>query len=199
MTDADRILPPPRGRLRVGVGAAIVLVLAGLGIAVAVAAFGSHGSAREVPAAPSASALPEPSAVVYVHVLGAVARPGLYVLAEGDRGIDAVAAAGGFSQEADQTQLNLARQLVDGEQLVVPVLGSAPVPAAAGGADGGRVNLNTADVAALDTLPRVGPAMAQRILDWREANGRFTVIEDLLSVTGIGQKTFDGLKDLVTV
>ncbi len=198
MTD-DRIVAPPHSRLRVGVGAAIILVLAGLGIAVAVAALGSPGSAREVPAATSASGIDEGGAELYVHVLGAVAKPGLYVLADGDRGIDAVAAAGGFSPDADQTQLNLARPLIDGEQVVVPVIGAAPAPGAAPGATNGKVNLNSADAAALDTLPRVGPAMAQRILDWRQANGRFSVVEDLMSVTGIGQKTFDGLKDLVTV
>ena len=63
----------------------------------------------------------------------------------------------------------------------------------------GKVNINTADAAALETLPRVGPAMAERILAWRDENGRFSAIEDLMSVTGIGEKTFDGLKDLVTV
>ena len=62
-----------------------------------------------------------------------------------------------------------------------------------------KVNINTADASALETLPRVGPAMAARIIDWREVNGRFAAIEDLMSVTGIGQKTFDGLKELVTV
>lgn len=195
----DRILAPPRSRLRVGVGAAIILVLVGLGIAVAVAALGSPGSAREVPAATSASAISEGGAQVYVHVLGAVARPGLYVLAEGDRGIDAVAAAGGFTADADQAQLNLARPLVDGEQVIVPVIGAAPPPGVVSGTTNGKVNINSADAAALDTLPRVGPAMAQRILDWRETNGRFSAIEDLMSVTGIGQKTFDGLKDLVTL
>jgi len=195
--ETDRILTPPRSRLRVGAGAAIVLVLAGLGVAVAVAAFGSHGSAREV-AAPSASAAPDRTAPLYVHVLGAVARPGLYLLAEGDRAVDAIAAAGGFTAEADQGQLNLARPLVDGEQVVVPVIGAAPAPAAAG-TTAGKVNLNTAGVDELDTLPRIGPAVAQRIIDWREANGRFGTVDDLMNVTGIGQKTFDGLKDLVTV
>ena len=65
-------------------------------------------------------------------------------------------------------------------------------------AGSGKINLNLADAATLDTLPRIGPAMAQRIIDWREANGRFTSVDDLLAVTGIGQKTLDGLRDLVT-
>jgi competence protein ComEA len=133
---------------------------------------------------------------IYVHILGEVAAPGLYELREGDRAVDAVAAAGGFTTDADQAQLNLARFLVDGEQIVVPAVGDSPAPT---GESGGKVNLNSADVTQLQALPRIGPAMAQRIVDWREANGRFASVEDLLSVTGIGAKTFAALKDLVTV
>lgn len=192
----DAVPDPGRARLRARVGAVVVLVLVGLGCAVLVAALGDHGSAAEVErAAPTAG--PVTSGTIYVHILGAVERPGLYELRQGARAVDAVAAAGGFLDTADQAQLNLARFVVDGEQIVVPEIGAAiAVP---GAASDGKVNLNTADAAALETLPRVGPALAERIIDWREANGRFTAVEDLLSVTGIGDKTFDGLKDLVTV
>lgn len=145
-------------------------------------------------------------ATLYVHVLGAVNRPGLYSFHEGDRAIDAVAAAGGYTGEADRRVLNLARYLSDGEQIIVPTQGETASGALlnAGGSggsglNGGKVNLNTADAAALETLPRVGPALAARILAWREENGRFTSIEDLMSVSGIGDKTFAGLEDLVTV
>lgn len=143
-------------------------------------------------------------ALLYVHVSGAVVAPGLYVLDESARVVDAVAAAGGFAPGADEGAVNLARTLSDGEQLHVPAVGetaSAPGAAQTGGAPAGdgRVNLNTADLAALDTLPRIGPAMAQRILDWREANGRFTAVEDLLAVPGIGDKMLESLRDLVTV
>jgi competence protein ComEA len=137
-------------------------------------------------------------AQIFVHILGAVEQPGLYQLREGDRAVDAVAAAGGFTDAADQAQLNLARFLVDGEQIYVPALGETPATAP-GTTAGGKVNINTADEPTLETLPRVGPAMAQRIIDWRTANGNFTTIDDLKSVTGIGDKTFEGLKDLVTV
>jgi competence protein ComEA len=199
---------PRSTRLRAGVGAAIVLVLLGLTIAILVTALGSHGATQAVPkprpsnaSVPVASASPSGSAV-YVHVLGAVARPGLYLLGDGDRAVDAIAAAGGFGPTADQSRVNLARPLVDGEQLLVLAIGEAPAPLAQpGGATvpGGKVNLNTADRAALETLPRVGPAMSQRIIDWRTHNGRFTSVEDLMSVTGVGEKTFEELKDLVTV
>lgn len=182
--------------MRARVGAVVVLVLVGLGCAVLVAALGDHGSAAEVTRA-EPSAAPVAAGAIYVHILGAVERPGLYELREGARAVDAVAAAGGFTDTADQAQLNLARFLVDGEQIVVPEVGA--VAAVPGTASDGRVNLNTADAAALETLPRVGPALAARIIAWRDANGRFSAIEDLMSVSGIGTKTFDGLKDLVTV
>lgn len=139
-----------------------------------------------------------PAGVLYVHVSGAVARPGLFVLAADARVVDAIAAAGGFAEGAARDAVNLARPLGDGEQIEVPVIG-APDSAAAAPATDGRVNLNTADAGALDTLPRIGPAMAQRIIEWRDDNGRFTSIEDLLAVPGIGDKMLESLRDLVTV
>lgn len=186
----------------------MVLLLVALACAVLVAALGDHGTAANVVRTPPTSAAGEPGAAasgsggtILVHILGAVERPGLYELAEGDRAIDAVAAAGGFLDTADQRQLNLARFVVDGEQIAVPAIGEIPdaVPGVPGSAAGGKVNINTADEAALDTLPRVGPAMAARIIAYRETNGRFTTIEDLMNVTGVGDKTFEGLRDLVTV
>ena len=207
LRSVDRVAAAPdprRARVRVGVGAVVVLVLVALGCAVLVSAWGDHGSALDVARSTgAASAAPGEGAAssgaqFFVHILGAVERPGLYGVREGDRVIDAVAAAGGFTDSADQTQVNLARFLVDGEQLYVPTVGETPA-SAPGVTAQGKVNINTADASALETLPRVGPAMAARIIDWREANGRFAAIEDLMSVTGIGQKTFDGLKDLVTV
>jgi competence protein ComEA len=175
-------------------GAVVVLLLVALGVAVLISALTAPTGGVH-PASASATPLARFGAI-YVHILGEVTAPGLYELREGDRAVDAVAAAGGFTDDADEAQLNLARFLVDGEQIVVPAVGAAP---ASGMTGSGKVNLNTADSTQLETLPRIGPAMAQRIIDWRETNGRFSSVEDLLSVTGIGAKTFEGLKDLVTV
>jgi competence protein ComEA len=196
-------------RARVGLGAGVVLVLVGLGAAVLVSAFGPHGTTQAASAPPSAAptGTSAPKAgragpTIYVHVLGAIAKPGLYLLTEGDRAVDAIGAAGGFTVTADQSGVNLARPLIDGEQIWVPNVGDAPAvpPASARGPTAGaKVNLNAADESTLETLPRVGPAMAKRIIDWRTKNGRFTAVEDLMSVTGVGQKTFDQLKDLVTL
>jgi competence protein ComEA len=181
---------------RVKAGGVAVLVLVGLGCAVLVSALGNHGSSTPVPP-PATSSASRSGSSIYVHILGAVAHPGLYELRDGDRAIDAVAAAGGFLETADQSQLNLARFVADGEQISVPAIGEAPATAP-GTTASGLVNINTADAATLDTLPRLGPAMAERIIQWRESNGPFTAVEDLLNVTGIGEKTFEGLRDLVT-
>ncbi|MHB1172732.1 MAG: ComEA family DNA-binding protein [Lacisediminihabitans sp.] len=215
MTSPDQLVPPRRNRLRAGLGAALVLLLLGLGIAVLVTALGPHGVTRSIVAEPSTTAThgapglsstgrsgggQRSGAMIFVHVLGSVPKPGLFELRDGDRVVDAIAAAGGFADDADQTQVNLARFVADGEQLYVSAVGEVVTTApGSAGAVGGKVNLNTADLAELETLPRVGPAMAQRIIDWRKKNGRFTAVEDLMSVSGIGDKTFDQLRELVTV
>ncbi len=152
----------------------------------------------------STGAPPPSPPAMYVHVSGAVRAPGLYVLRGSARVVDAIAAAGGFADGADSSGVNLARPVSDGEQLHVAAQGESP-PTGAGttgsgaGTPDGRVNLNTADAAQLDTLPRIGAAMAERIIQWRDANGRFTSVEDLLAVPGIGDKMLESLRDLVTI
>ena len=200
-------------RVRITVGAAVTLFIAAVAVA-ALLSFGAGGGGEQplidgsgVESGPSGA--PEPvtvgAAPLLVHVLGAVAKPGLVELAAGARVVDAVAAAGGFTADADPAGVNLARPVVDGEQLVVLAIGQVPPPGQApgpsGGATGGDglVHLNTADVAALDTLPRIGPALAQRIIDWRDANGPFTSIDQLLEVTGIGDAVFAGLAERVAL
>jgi len=189
-----------RGRRRLGLGAAIVVVLAALAVTVGIGILRSAGAPVEAVAITHSEGTDAAApASLYVHVSGAVAAPGLYVLREKARVVDAIAAAGGFATDAERGAVNLARPLSDGEQLVVPVVGAAPIESAGGVAADGRVNLNTADAAALDTLPRIGPAMAERIIAWRDDNGGFTSVEDLLAVPGIGDKMLESLRDQVTV
>ena len=193
----------PSYRRRFGVGAAIVVVLAALAITVGIGILRGAAAPVDVvaidPAASDAAAGDAvPAAVLYVHVSGAVNTPGLYILDADARVLDAIAAAEGFRDDADDGAVNLARPLSDGEQLVVPVVGAAPAEPQPGAGDG-RINLNTADEAALDTLPRIGPALAARIIEWRAANGRFTTVEDLLAVPGFGDKMLESLRALVTV
>jgi competence protein ComEA len=200
-TQARTTDPHPRPRLSVKVGAAVVLVVVAITCAALFSATAPRGESTVIDADPQTHA--PVAAGIFVHILGEVQSPGLYELREGDRAVDAVAAAGGFTEDADQSQLNLARFVTDGEQIVVPKVGETPPVTSGGPTDGvdgsGKVNLNTADASQLETLPRIGPAMAARIIAWRDENGRFTAVEDLLSVTGIGEKTFDGLRELVTV
>jgi competence protein ComEA len=149
---------------------------------------------------------------VVVHVVGEVAEPGLVTLPAGSRVADAVEAAGGPTDDADLSAVNLARDVVDGEQVLVPAPGQAvPAPAdattgasggpGAGGAGGtgGQVPLNTADATALMELPGVGPVLAERIIAWRDENGPFTSVEELTEVSGIGPAVLEKLRDQVLV
>jgi competence protein ComEA len=144
-----------------------------------------------------------PSARVVVDVVGEVRRPGLYRLADGSRIADAVARAGGATRKAELAQVNLAAPLADGEQVVVPSRGSpaAPAPAAAAGGDGAApsapIQLSTATLEQLDSLPGVGPATAQKILDYRTKHGAFSSVDELDAVPGIGPKRLEQLRDLV--
>lgn len=220
------------------VSAALVVVLVG---AVA-GSGGSRGSGAlvSVTGAPTAgtvtSAAPVPSAAgapptgassdgaVVVHVIGAVSSPGLVTLPAGSRVSDAVERAGGATDSADLTRVNLARVVADGERLWVPAAGETEAPAAVDGTgiapttDGGTtgaggtggagasaaspdavVDLNTADRTTLETLPGIGPSLADRIIAWRDAHGRFQAVEDLLDVSGIGDGRFADLRDRVRV
>lgn len=195
---------------RVAVTAAFVVVLIGVG------AWWSSSSAPSLPA--HAVASPSPGASLgegaggsgdgtapaggsaqaegaepfVVHVSGAVARPGLVTVPEGARVADAVEHAGGVVSGADVAAVNLARLARDGEQIHIPLEGEVP----ASGAVSGPVSLNSADAAGLETLPGVGPVLAERIIADREANGPYASVEDLARVSGVGDAMVASLEDL---
>ncbi|MFM8944741.1 MAG: helix-hairpin-helix domain-containing protein [Actinomycetota bacterium] len=149
--------------------------------------------------ATTAPASPAPAAPVVVHVAGRVRSPGVYELAAGARLVDALEAAGGALRGADLDAINLAALAVDGTQIYIPRRGEIAAAATGGVSADGRIDINAATAADLETLPRVGEVLAQRIVDYRTANGPFASVDDLLDVSGIGQATLDGFRDLITV
>lgn len=203
-----------------------VALLGGVLAAVAIIAGAVHSAepTAPTPSTPpviaSGSAVPAPSGWpqagasasadntrVVVHVVGQVASPGLVTLPAGARVADALERAGGPTQIADVTQVNLARPLSDGEQLRIPARGETPpaqasgagTDAGAGGGASGCVNVNSADAGELDQLPGIGPALAERIVDHRATQGRFGSVDDLTQVSGIGEKTLQRFRDRVCV
>ncbi|MHB8512150.1 MAG: helix-hairpin-helix domain-containing protein [Actinomycetota bacterium] len=164
-------------------------------------------------AAPSVDPSIAPSGKIFVQVAGAVLHPGVYQFDAGARVIDALQAAGGPTKNGDPNSINLARVLVDGERIYVPRIGeqpslepqAPPTDSSSSGSKKGKagpgtkVNINTASVNELETLPGIGPSLAQRIVDYRTQHGPFQTIDDLKKVHGIGPKKFDSLKDYITV
>ena len=181
-------------RRQILVGAIVVVALVFVG-----AKLLERPKAAASPPIPTA-ARPEriAAAQMYVDVVGAVRRPGLYRLARGARVADAVARAGGPTRKAQLELVNLAAPVADGEQVVVPRRGTGS--AVAGGAVGptsGPVHLNTATLEQLDALPGIGPVTAQKILDYRQQHGAFSSVDELDAVPGIGPAKLDQLKGLV--
>jgi competence protein ComEA len=221
---ADTLLPDTlRGRVLLGPGPlTVVALLVALGMAVT-AWLVVRGDPEEptVPVAAPAvgddlvalpSAEPSPGAApgapvaqagsVTVDVAGKVRRPGIAVLDAGARVVDALKAAGGARAGVDLSSLNLARVLVDGEQILVgaaPAAVAVPDPPAPGTVPGQLVNLNVASATELESLPEVGPVTAAAIIAWRESNGGFSAVDELLEIDGIGETTLGQIAPFVTV
>lgn len=203
LEEGDSNDAPPRWRFRVSprvaVTATIVVALVG-----AIVVYLPHDTARvgpalsagvesSLPEASSSAAMPVlPTGSVVVHVAGAVAFPGLYTLTGGGRVADAIAAAGGAAEDGDLDALNLARVVVDGEQVRVPLIGESPVA-------NGLININIADAATLEGLPGVGPVLAARIAEYRDANGPFASVDALDAVSGVGPAVLEKMRAAATV
>ena len=154
---------------------------------------------------PFASVVTQPpkEVTLMVHVLGAVQRPGVYSLPDGARVFEAVFLAGGFTSEADQPAINLAATLSDGTQIYVPAIGeparSLPSGSVGGDPASSIVNLNTASARELEVLPGIGPTTAQAIIQYREENGPFESVEELLKVQGIGDAKLNAIRELISL
>jgi competence protein ComEA len=149
---------------------------------------------------PSPQAAPTPRPL-RVYVSGAVRLPDVYILPADSIVKDAIVAAGGSSGEADLDRINLAMTVADGQHVYVPHLGeeNLPVqPPSGRAASEVKLNINTADLSTLETLPGIGSVIAQRILDYRQTNGPFARVEDVMAVSGIGPVTFEEIRDLIT-
>lgn len=141
----------------------------------------------------------EAPAALYVYVYGAVRSPGLYVLPEGSRVYDAVAAAGGYEEEADPASLNPARSVADGEMLYVAVIGEEASERAASEAGDGRIDLNKAGKEELMSLQGIGEQKAAAVIAYREKNGAFRSTEDIMLVSGIGEALYERIRDSIKV
>lgn len=184
---------PPDGKVAVALLAAAVVV------------GGAFGAMRRpqapIPTGPAAPAVTRPAETIQVHVSGWVSAPGVVSLEEGALAADAIAAAGGLRPGARIDTVNLAAPVTDGSQLTVPGPGDEPAgsAAASNGGPTGPVAINRATASELESLPGVGPVLAARIVAYRDQNGPFSVVEDLLSVPGIGEAKLAALRDLITV
>jgi competence protein ComEA len=212
------VFDPDRRHLIAYLAAAAVLVV--IAARIASRAGGSAPAASISMAAPASAspararprAAPPPRPLIWIDVAGAVRRPGLYSLPQGARTAAALQRAGGVRVRADRAAVNLAAKLVDGQQVFVPARGGASLGAAAGVAGGNapatgtpaaagpaaRISLSSATQAQLEELDGIGPALAQRIIQYRQQQGGFRSIDQLQEVAGIGAKRFEALKASIT-
>jgi competence protein ComEA len=146
---------------------------------------------------------PQEEENLVVDVKGAIKSPGVYEMKLGDRVIDVIEQAGGLHENADSNNINFAMKLVDEMVLYIPIVGEEKIiePTVGGmqNQDGGKVNLNKASEAELQTLTGVGPAKATAIIEYRNQNGGFKKVEEIMEISGIGEKTFEKFKDQITV
>lgn len=155
---------------------------------------------QKLPFATTPTTIATPDYLV-VHVVGAVHNPGVYKVTDGSRLFEVVYLAGGFRPDADQAGVNLAAVVSDGEQIYVPIVGEqSPALSPRFNAErAGKININRASVDEIETLPGIGPTTAAAIVAYRETNGAFSAIEDLLRVTGIGDAKLAAIRELISL
>lgn len=185
--------PPSKRKLAIAAAGGVVLVA----LVGAVWSNATSGTGEVVVDASTIAPTAPAATTMVVQVVGEVVTPGVYEVEPGARVLDAVTLAGGLTERADPASLNLARIVSDGEQIVVGELGKAAAGAAV--RSDGLVNINLAATSDLETLPRIGPMLAERIVAFRDEHGPFSSLDALLDVPGIGQLTLDGMRDRLTL
>lgn len=174
----------------------------------AVVVFGQNGEKDQIPIQLTEEATEEeagntvPEEVekenIYVDISGQIRKPGVYQIADGTRLFEVIELAGGLARDADKDGFNQAEVVSDGQKIIIPAKGEGTDQAAGGVTAGGLVNINTADSAALQEIPGVGPATADKIIAYRSEKGRFATKEEIKNVSGIGDKTYEKMKDKIT-
>ncbi|MGH2641599.1 MAG: helix-hairpin-helix domain-containing protein [Actinomycetota bacterium] len=201
MSLRERLDMLSRGEIA-GLIVVLVAVLGGAGLWYARSLPKPVTIAQAAPGLAVSSASPSPAVTLIVDVAGEVKQPGVYEFTEGDRVIDAIERAGGPMPKADLSLLNLAAPLTDGTQILVPKTGPpGTIPSGAGtdGTAGGLLNINTASATELETLSGIGEVLAATIIEYRDQNGPFTTVDELMDVSGIGPATLEEIRDQVTV
>lgn len=194
--------------LLIGMAAILVMVAVAVGHVLSGAATSSEFSIESKSEAGEASSSAPAVQTVFVHISGSVCNPGLYELQEGSRLADAVQASGGFADDADEDSCNLARVVTDGEHIIIPSANDAASPEGivqdnssqtTGSMAPSRININTATASQLESLPGIGTSTAQKIISDRTQNGPFKSVEELMRVSGIGEKKLASIADLICV
>lgn len=194
----------PHIKVKVAVGAALIAGIVVVALSVFGSTLASTSTSVDVPAELTASPQNQITnndyefGSVLIHVVGEVNSPGIYELEAESRVIDAVMAAGGLTNLSAECGVNLARVVKDGEQLNIPSL-EAGCSQSGSPSQTSVISLNQASVEQFDSLPGIGPTLAARIIQWRETHGGFGSIDQLNEVSGIGDKLFAGVKDLVSL
>ncbi len=191
------------GREKIVIGVIIVLLIIGVTLRLT----GTFSGMNKISAPEGASLSQEnedtggsdEEKYITIHVVGSVANPGIYNLPSGARVNDVVNKAGGPTGEADLARINLARPLFDGEQIIVPGQAANGEPVSMGSTSDGKVNINRASLSELTTLNGIGETRARNIINYRDASGPFTDIEDVMNVPNIGTGIFEGIKDHITI
>ncbi len=144
--------------------------------------------------------------LIYVDIGGEVEMPGVYEVSEGTRLFQVIEKAGGLTEDADIDEINRAETVFDGQKIMIGAKGEASGSAGSGGEtnasnyeEEGKININTADSVQLQSIPGIGPSKAERIIEYRQSNGRFKTIDDIKNISGIGNKTFESIKEYITV